>query len=231
MTLDVVRSFTGGPLGIGQSVQVTWQTRFVQPGGVVGFSLIDDPAAAENGNDHALEYYFTAGTTNYTVNNGTPSDLGTNDSYTFDGQILTFTLVTPGTMNLTVQNVKSGVIFTTNGIALNPAAGPITAIRFFNASQVTGSTNNVFFNSLAVIGLPPTTVTKVSVTGGNVILSFPTFTNAVYSVQNRPDLTSGSWSTILSNIPGLGGVTNLDIGAGAPPKQFYRVGQTQTLFP
>lgn len=230
-TLDVVRPLTGGSLGIGQSIQIVWQTRFVQPGGVVGFSLLDSPTAAESATDHALEYYFTAGTTNYTINNGTPSDLGTNDAYTFDGQILTFTLVTTNTMNLKVQNVESGAIFTTNGITLNSAAGPIVAIRFFNASQVTGSTNDVFFNSLAVLGLPPTTIDSISVISGNVFVSFPTFTNAVYSVQNTTNLSSSSWSTIESNIPGLGGVTNIDIGPATPPKQFYRVGQTQTLFP
>jgi hypothetical protein len=230
-TLDVVRSLTGGSLGIGQSIQITWQTRFVQPGGVVGFSLLDSPTAAESANDHALEYYFTAGNTNYTVNNGTPNDLGTNDAYTFDGQILTFTLVATNTMNLKVQNVESGAIFTTNGIILNSAAGPIVAIRFFNASQVTGSTNDVFFNDLGVIGLPPTTIDSIAVTGGNVFVSFPTFTNAVYSVQNTTNLASAVWSTIESNIPGLGGVTNIEIGAATPPKQFYRVGQTQISFP
>jgi len=230
-TLDVVRSLAGGALGIGQSIQITWQTRYVQPGGVVGFSLIDNAAEAENGNDHAIEYYFTAGNTNYTVNNGTPSDLGANDSYTFDGQVLTFTLVTSNTMNLTVQNVKSGAIFTTNGIVLNPTAGPISAIRFFNASQVTGSTNDVFFNSLAVLGLPPPSISKVAISAGNMILSFQTYTNAVYSIQNTTNLASAVWSTIASGIPGLGGVTNLDVGAATPPKQFYRVGQTQTSFP
>jgi hypothetical protein len=201
------------------------------PAGVYGFSLLDNPTAYGNANDRALEYYFTGGNTNYTINNGTPSDLGSGDPFTYDGQILTFTLATANTMNLTVQNVGSGAIFTTNGIVLNPASGGIVAIRFFDDNFASGFTNDVFLNSMAVLGLPPTAINSIAVTGGNVFVGFPTYTNAVYSIQNTTNLATEAWSTIESNIPGLGGVTNINVGSATGPKQFYRVGQTQISFP
>ena len=63
------------------------------------------------------------------------------------------------------------------------------------------------------------------ITSTNIVLAFPSLSNAFYDVQSKTDLTSGAWSTIASNITGNGGaITNIDIGGAAVPKRFYRVG-------
>ncbi len=149
--LDVIRPFAGGALAPGQSVQITWQTRLINPGYPAGFSLLDNATAWTNANDRAIEYYFVGGRTNYTMNNGSSVDLGPGDAYTLDGQIVTFMLVTSNTVDLTVQNVKTGALFSTNGIALNPHSGPIVAIRFFDDNGANDPTHDIFFNSLGVI--------------------------------------------------------------------------------
>jgi hypothetical protein len=80
------------------------------------------------------------------------------------------------------------------------------------------------FDFTTSAALPPSYV-SISTVGTNVVLTFPTISNRLYDVQNRIDLVSGSWSTIASNIAGTGGiVTNIDVGAGATTKGFYRVG-------
>ena len=67
--------------------------------------------------------------------------------------------------------------------------------------------------------------TTISLMGSNVVLRFPTSTNFLYNVQRTDDLFSNSWSTIVSNLVGIGGVrTNIDPGAAAVARQFYRVG-------
>ncbi len=67
--------------------------------------------------------------------------------------------------------------------------------------------------------------TGISLAGGNVVLTFPTASNLLYSVQRESVLASNNWSTIASNIVGSGGVcTNIDAGAATVASRFYRVG-------
>jgi hypothetical protein len=77
--------------------------------------------------------------------------------------------------------------------------------------------------ALVCVGHPVAAQTSLAVVGTNVVLGFPTVNNLLYDVQRADNLPAG-WSTIASNIPGTGGVlTNLDVGAGAWPRRFYRV--------
>jgi hypothetical protein len=223
--LDVVRPLTGGTLGVGQSIQFSTQIRSID-GGPLGFSLLDgnNPFSSQ----HAIEYYFVGGDANFKINTTNEVDLGTGDPYTFDGQIVTFTLVTTNTVNLTVQNVKSGAIFTTNGISLNPAAGPIASLRFFDAQSVSGSGNDVFFNSFSVFGGAQTNIqiTSIKVVGGtNSLISFQSISNALHALQFTTNLApTGVWTTVTNNITGTGGVLQVqDVFAPGQQKRFYRI--------
>jgi len=72
----------------------------------------------------------------------------------------------------------------------------------------------------------PPSVT-IAIANTDVVLTFRTVSNYVYDVESRTDLTSGSWSTVASNIAGTSGlVTNVDIGAATAPRRFYRIGVT-----
>jgi hypothetical protein len=80
------------------------------------------------------------------------------------------------------------------------------------------------FTTTATAPQPPSFV-SISISSANVVLTFPTISNAAYYVQSRTNLASGSWSTIASNIVGTGGIlTNIDVGAAAVPAKFYRIG-------
>ena len=80
----------------------------------------------------------------------------------------------------------------------------------------------MYFSTFAP--LPPNTVFP-SVSGTNVLLTFPTISTNLYDIQSSTDLVSGCWSTIASNIAGTGGiVTNIDVGGASVSHRFYRVG-------
>ena len=71
---------------------------------------------------------------------------------------------------------------------------------------------------------PPVTI---NLTDSDVVLTFPTDSNVTYHVQSRTDLVMDSWSMLVTNIAGTGGVvTNIDTGAATLPAKFYRVGVT-----
>jgi len=75
---------------------------------------------------------------------------------------------------------------------------------------------------------PPPGYVTIRIVSTNVVLTFPTVSTNLYVVQSTPDLASGVWSTVASNILGAGGVvTNTHIGGATIPRRFYRVGLQQ----
>lgn len=66
--------------------------------------------------------------------------------------------------------------------------------------------------------------TTISLVGNNVVLSFPTASNMLYSVQRADTLATNAWSIIASNIVGTGmTMTNIDAGAATAASRFYRI--------
>jgi hypothetical protein len=75
---------------------------------------------------------------------------------------------------------------------------------------------------------PDLQVDGVWVDGNDARISFATGSNRVYYIQSAGDFANGPWSTIISNVPGTGGmVTVIDTNAVASPPRFYRVGLSQ----
>ena len=69
--------------------------------------------------------------------------------------------------------------------------------------------------------------TAISLSGSNVVVTFPTTSNRLYVVQSADFLSPAGWSTMASNIVGTGAVlTNLDTGAAGLAARFYRVGSS-----
>jgi len=64
---------------------------------------------------------------------------------------------------------------------------------------------------------PSVTMSSPTNNGTEVFVSVPTISTARYDVQTTTDLISGAWSTIVSNVPGTGGVMNIDCGAVSQP--------------
>ena len=81
----------------------------------------------------------------------------------------------------------------------------------------------MFFNSLTVTG--DYGVKSVQTVGKtNAVIAVGTSLNATYNLEERTNLVSGSWSTIISNVPGTGGVVLLTNTVPANVSQnFYRV--------
>ena len=67
-------------------------------------------------------------------------------------------------------------------------------------------------------------ISSISLNGSNVTVGMKTSYTLQYDLQTTTDLTSDAWSTIFSNVPGAGGLTNFDCGPTTAPRQFYRVG-------
>lgn len=98
-----------------------------------------------------------------------------------------------------------------------------------------GSTNTLQLSGSPVIGHPevnvnflmlvPTTPAlklKMSVSGGNVAISFPTVTGSTYQVQYKNHLTDATWSSLGSSVSGNNAVRTVNdtVGGGS---RFYRV--------
>jgi hypothetical protein len=72
---------------------------------------------------------------------------------------------------------------------------------------------------------PVPTITSGQLTGPDFLITFTTVQNAVYEVDYRNDLVSGSWSILTNGVAGTGGiVTIVDHQAAAMGQRFYRVG-------
>ena len=135
-------------------------------------------------------------------------------------QTISFRLNLPAaTFNLTV-----------NGVSLASNA-PIGFHRPINQAEISiGATSDLGtggsggIDNIVLVAVPVPNISGISFNGANVLVGLTTSTNAHYDVQTTTDLVSGTWSSIFSNVPGTGGLTNFNCGSSAGPQQFYRVG-------
>ncbi len=74
--------------------------------------------------------------------------------------------------------------------------------------------------------LQPPGPAALNLVSNNVLLSFPTLSNYLYEIQSTPDLVSGVWSTIASNLPGVGGVLTYSDPISQVSQRFYRAATT-----
>ncbi len=73
--------------------------------------------------------------------------------------------------------------------------------------------------------LPSPTTLRI---GDNVLVSFASTSNRVYSVQRTVDAVDGEWITFTNNVPGTGGtITVVDPNAPTFPTRYYRLGFAQ----
>jgi hypothetical protein len=150
------RSFTGGPLGPGQTFSIDFDNGFIDFGNEVVFRLFG------NGNTR-LVFGFGGGQSNYVVIDGT----GLHDTgvpFTDEGLSVDVTLLLNNGYELSINGTQ---VFTgTIG-----AGDPIDEFGLLNDNAGSGSSNDAFFNSFAVTGtvIPePATI----VLAGLVLLGF-----------------------------------------------------------
>jgi probable HAF family extracellular repeat protein len=69
-------------------------------------------------------------------------------------------------------------------------------------------------------------ITFVAKSGPDLQLSFTSQAGHTYNVLSTADLTAGSWSTLMTGIPGNGGTVQVTIpNAFSQPRQFFRIQQ------
>jgi len=103
-----------------------------------------------------------------------------------------------------------------NGEAAN------VALQLLGLEPVPGSTIDQAQD--LTLTIPPPGNFHASLIGTNVALVFTTVSNVLYDLQARDDLSSGSWSNIVSNVIGNGGMTtNTDTRVRALSSRFYRL--------
>jgi hypothetical protein len=116
-----------------------------------------------------------------------------------------------------------------NGVSLANNA-PIGFSQPINQAEISiGDTDNLGtggnggIDNIVLAAAPAATISSIFFSGTNVMVGLTTSTNARYDVQTTTDLVSAAWSTIYSNVPGIGALTNFNCGSNAGAKQFYRV--------
>ncbi len=85
-----------------------------------------------------------------------------------------------------------------------------------------GTGGNGGIDNIVLAAVPVPNILGIFFNGPNLMLGLTTSTNAHYDLQTTTNL-SGSWNTVVSNVPGTGVLTNFNCGPGGSPQQFYRV--------
>src|SRR6266481_1558761 len=71
--------------------------------------------------------------------------------------------------------------------------------------------------------VPPPAISSATQSNGNMILSWSSFTDAVYRVEYRTNVNSGSWLTLSTNVVSSGNMTSFIDSAIGDAQRFYRV--------
>ena len=135
-------------------------------------------------------------------------------------QTISFNLNLPtSTFSLTVNGVP---------LASNAPIGshlPINqAVISIGDTAGLGNGGSAGIDNIVLAAVPVPSISGIFLSGTNVLVGLTTSTSAHYDVQTATDLVSGGWSTIYSNVPGTGVLTNFNCGSSSAPQKFFRVG-------
>jgi hypothetical protein len=141
----------------GQTFSIAMDNGLINPGGVVGFSLI--------GVDTAFTFSFAAGDSNYMIDNSIDTGFG----FTDDGFTVALTLTSETTYDLAINGdaVHSGTF---------SQITPVFAVRLFNSNAGPDPPRDIFFNALsitaAVVPEAGAVVAWSLLAGGCIVASF-----------------------------------------------------------
>jgi hypothetical protein len=158
-----------GSLAVGQTTTLNMDNGFVDSGppGIVGFSLMNADPVSSNAlfstlpnTNTRFAFSFTGGDTNYKIalgdGMGSYNTIDTGTGFTDGGLSLAFTLTGANTFSLRINSGSaiSGTLGGSSSDALN-------GIALFNYVAGSGSSNDAFFNSLAIVPEPASIVLLV----------------------------------------------------------------------
>jgi uncharacterized membrane protein len=101
-----------------------------------------------------------------------------------------------------------------------PSHGSSVAIALNNLGHVVGSAYRAAYDNPAVLWRDGT---LISLSGTDLVLSFPTQTGVSYQLQSSTDLTAGSWLDVGVPLVGTSGARSANITIGPEPKKFFRL--------
>lgn len=110
---------------------------------------------------------------------------------------------------------------------LTDASGNPAQVTFDGSQQTLrlgGTTGNeVNVNFLMLVPATPKPMVAATITGGNIMLSFPTQNGYSYQVQYKNDLTDVNWTPLGSPISGNNAVQSVNDSSSGNSHRFYRV--------
>ena len=158
------RPFTGGALSIGQTLTLKMDNGFIDGSapGMVGFALVTSDLVAGNAlfsvlpnSSTRFEFLFTGGQSNYQIALGDGvGGFNTTDTgvgFTSAGLTVAFTLTGANSFSV---SVNGGPAIT--GTLGGNASDALNGVAVFNYAAGSGSSNDAFFNSLAIVPEPST---------------------------------------------------------------------------
>jgi len=219
------RSFTGGSLGPGQTFNIGMDNGYIDAdGGTVGFILRNGNDITNKNDGSRFELYFTGGGADYMIlTNGGSAAIDTGIGYTDGGLNVSITLTGPDTFSCTITALVSGASTNFSGSLGGTPGSGIDSVALYNQWAGNGQNYDLFFNSMAVIG--DYGIKSIQVPGNTTaVIAVGTSTNATYDLEQNTNLVSGTWSAVISNVPGTGGVVVFTNAVPANTSQeFYRV--------
>jgi len=184
---------------------------------------IDHNTVLLNGNAfYAVEFRFSTTTNGTARNNLSDKPIHLRDSAT-------------ATLSGNLVNAQSAMF-------VNPASGDLhlvaSATNAIDKAVSLVSVTNDFDAQLRPIGgaadigadefilyIRPT-ITGFRLSGSDAVVSFDSIANVSYDLQRANDLTSGVWLTVVSNVPGNGGMVQMtNANAAGVSQRFYRINQ------
>ena len=173
-----------------------------------------------NGNEfYAIEFRFATTTNGAARNNLADAGIHLRDSAaaTLSGNLLT---AIPGMFANPASGDLHLLASATNAIDKAPTLNTVTN-DFDGDHRPKGAAYDIGADEFTT-NAPPRISLRLS--GVNSLISFATFLGVGYDLERATDLAGASWSLVVTNIPGTGGVLQLsDASSSSPPKQFYRV--------
>jgi hypothetical protein len=218
------RSFTGGSLAVGQTFSIGMDNGYVDAdGGAIGFVLRNGNDTTNKNDSERFEVFFFGGGSDYLIetNAGSPA-IDTGVGYTDGGLYFRVTLTGPDAFSCTVTGLVSGASTNINGLLGGTPGSGIDSVALYNQWAGTNQNYDLFFNSMVVGDFSMKAFQVIGQT--NEVFTLGTASNAVYNVEQNTNLVSGTWSTLIANVVGTGGMVQLTNAVPAStPAQFYRL--------
>ena len=197
-------------VGIGSTIGFSMANNSITNSDTIGFGLLN--ASGQN----LMQFYFIGGATNYSLGDGTGTNTSTGVGYTTAGLdvAISYTSATGYSISITPKGGSSTTI--TSRSFFSPAGGQLpTQIRFFNTGAGSGSSFDLFFNSLTisnpVITTQPSTstqnvavgasATSLTVAASGTISGYQWYSNGTASNSGGTSLGSGSGAQTASYTP------------------------------